>query len=166
MSGTMHHLLLQQLVGICHSAQSTRLCVQAEDWGHLNCVTLYIKAFTYILTAGVMQIRGEFVVFDNGLIQLVQFSPRSGSGPAFMAHETRTSPAYIAAPHICFWVQDEVDFNHYIAQLEARASSLGLNEVKVNRPVEVRLQTYKVTGEMLTGKSKINQRSINCRIVN
>ena len=124
-----------------------------------------MKTFTFILSACVMQVRGEFVVFDNGLIQLIEFSPRSGSGPAFMAHETRTSPAYIAAPHICFWVQDEVDFNHYIAQLEARASSLGLNEVKVNRPVEVRLQRYEVTGDVLTGKSNINQRSIklqNC----
>ena len=84
-----------------------------------------------------MQVRGEFVVFDNGLIQLIEFSPRSGSGPAFPAHETRTSPCYIAAAHICFWVHDDVDLDYYVEQLEARASSLGLNQIKANRPVEV-----------------------------
>ena len=87
-----------------------------------------------------MQVRGEMVVFDNGLIQLIQFAPRLGVARAasFKAREMSTSPAFITAPHVCFWVQDDVDFNAYIAQLEARSASLGFTQVKVNRPVEVR----------------------------
>nr|KAG5686277.1 hypothetical protein BaRGS_028880 [Batillaria attramentaria] len=78
----------------------------------------------------------------NGTHELIQFSPRGGAASVsgnthFPAHEPRTSPAYIAAPHICFWVHDDVDFNHYISQLEARAAELGFSKVKVNRPVEL-----------------------------
>ncbi|KAK7096221.1 hypothetical protein V1264_005540 [Littorina saxatilis] len=97
-----------------------------------------------IRSSGTHEVRGEMVVFDNGIIQLIQFVPRydiarpsSSLSPAFQAHETRTSPAYIAAPHVCFWVQDDVDFNDYIRQLENRSANLGLTQVKVNRPVEV-----------------------------
>ena len=86
------------------------------------------------------------VVFDNGVLQLIQFAPRSdgsvraGGATSFKARELRTSPAYIAAPHVCFWVQDDVDFNAYVTQLENRSASLGFSQVMANRPVEVRQQ--------------------------
>ncbi|PVD28304.1 hypothetical protein C0Q70_10891 [Pomacea canaliculata] len=89
---------------------------------------------------GTLEVGEGFVcVFDNGLVQLMQFTKREGTGQgsAFSVVEPYTSPAYIAAPHLCFWVQDDVDFNHYIAQVEARAVELNLTQVKFNRPVEV-----------------------------
>ncbi|XP_046585061.1 uncharacterized protein LOC124292031 [Haliotis rubra] len=86
---------------------------------------------------GTHEVRGNFIVFDNGIIQLVEYVLKSSSDIVFDIRERRTSPCYIAAPHICFWVKDDVDFNHYIAELERRSHDLGFHQVKVNRPVTV-----------------------------
>ncbi|XP_071090563.1 uncharacterized protein [Haliotis cracherodii] len=87
---------------------------------------------------GTHEVRGNFIIFDNGIIQLVEYVLRSSSSDiVFDIRDRRTSPCYIAAPHICFWVKDDVDFNHYIAELERRSHGLGFHQVKVNRPVTV-----------------------------
>ncbi|XP_067657397.1 uncharacterized protein [Haliotis asinina] len=86
---------------------------------------------------GTHEVRGNFIVFDNGIIQLVEYVRTSSSDLVFDIRERRTSPCYIAAPHICFWVKDDVNFNHYIAELERRSYDLGFDQVKVNRPVTV-----------------------------
>ncbi|XP_046585044.1 uncharacterized protein LOC124292016 [Haliotis rubra] len=85
---------------------------------------------------GTHEVRGNFIVFDNGIIQLVEYVLKSDI--VFDIHERRTSPCYIAAPHICFWVKDDVHFNHYIAELERRSHERrSFHQVKVNRPKTV-----------------------------
>ncbi|XP_046585052.1 uncharacterized protein LOC124292025 [Haliotis rubra] len=87
---------------------------------------------------GTYEVRGNFIVFDNGIIQLVTYALKSSSSDiVFDIRDRRTSACYIAAPHICFWVKDDVDFNHYIAELERNSRDLGFHQVKVNRPVKI-----------------------------
>ncbi|XP_071090282.1 uncharacterized protein [Haliotis cracherodii] len=85
---------------------------------------------------GTYEVRGNFIVFDNDILQLVEFVEKSSS-KVFDIRDRRTSQCYIAAPIVCFWVKDDVDFNHYIAELEKRSHDLGFDQVKVNRPVTV-----------------------------
>ncbi|XP_071090608.1 uncharacterized protein [Haliotis cracherodii] len=85
---------------------------------------------------GTHEVHGNFIVFDNDIIQLVEFVQKSSS-KVFDIRDRRTSQCYIAAPLVCFWVKDDVDFNHYIAVLERRSRDLGFDQVKVNRPVPV-----------------------------
>ncbi|XP_046585062.1 uncharacterized protein LOC124292032 [Haliotis rubra] len=94
---------------------------------------------------GTYEVRGNFIVFDNGIIQLVTCALKSSSSDiVFDIRDRRTSACYIAAPHICFWVKDDVDFNHYIAELERNSRDLGFHQVKVNRPVKIHNETERL----------------------
>ena len=39
--------------------------------------------------------------------------------------------------HICFYVRDDVDFNQFIADLEAESARRGMTQVRANRTVRV-----------------------------
>ncbi|XP_005106621.1 uncharacterized protein LOC101857434 [Aplysia californica] len=98
-----------------------------------------------ISDSGDYEVRGEFVVFGNGIIQLQTFSKRGNHSEVFRAHEPHTSPAIVPAPHFCFWVKDSANFNHYIHELEANAARLGMPNVRVNRPVPLASESDRAT---------------------
>ena len=47
------------------------------------------------------------------------------------------SPAFPRMMHICFHVRDDVDFNKFIADLEAESARRGMTQVRANRIIRV-----------------------------
>jgi catechol 2,3-dioxygenase-like lactoylglutathione lyase family enzyme len=76
------------------------------------------------------------VQFDNLVIELLQYRDQdqpAGSGASFAPPHERTSPAYPASTHICFYVHDDTDFDQFVHDLEAEAAKRGMTNVKANR---------------------------------
>jgi catechol 2,3-dioxygenase-like lactoylglutathione lyase family enzyme len=98
-------------------------------------------------TMGVPDLRGgaqrldvRFVQFDNVVIELLQYRDAeqpAGSGAAFAEPLDHMSPAFPRMMHICFHIRDDVDFNTFIADLEAEAARRGMTQVRANRVVTV-----------------------------
>ncbi|XP_046585064.1 uncharacterized protein LOC124292035 [Haliotis rubra] len=86
---------------------------------------------------GTHEVHGNFIIFDNGIIQLVEYVLKASTDTIFDMRDRRSCSAYIGAQMVCFWVKDDVDFNHYIAEMERKSRDLGLDQIKVNRPVTV-----------------------------
>lgn len=98
-------------------------------------------------TIGVPDLRGgtqrldvRFIQFDNVVIELLHYRDAnhpSGSGPSFAEPLDHMSPAFPRMMHICFHIRDDVDFNKFIADLEAESARRGMTQVKANRVVTV-----------------------------
>jgi len=98
-------------------------------------------------TIGVPDLRGgaqrldvRFVQFDNVVIELLQYrdaAQPAGSGAAFAEPLDHMSPAFPRMMHICFHIRDDVDFNQFIADLEAEAARRGMTQVRANRVITV-----------------------------
>jgi catechol 2,3-dioxygenase-like lactoylglutathione lyase family enzyme len=99
------------------------------------------------LTMGIPDLRGgaqrldvRFIQFDNVVIELLQYRDAeqpAGSGAAFAEPLNHMSPAFPRMMHICFHIRDDVDFNKFIADLEAEAARRGMTQVRANRIVTV-----------------------------
>lgn len=98
-------------------------------------------------TIGVPDLRGgaqrldvRFIQFDNVVIELLQYRDASqpmGGPRAFAEPVQHMSPAYPRMMHICFHVRDDVDFNKFIADLEAESARRGMTQVRANRSIRV-----------------------------
>jgi len=98
-------------------------------------------------TLGVPDLRGgaqrldvRFIQFDNVVIELLQYRDAeqpAGSGSSFAEPLDHMSPAFPRMMHICFHIRDEVDFNKFIADLEAESARRGMKQVKANRVITV-----------------------------
>ena len=90
-------------------------------------------------TMGVPDLRGgaqrldvRFIQFDNVVIELLQYRDAeqpAGSGAAFAEPLNHMSPAFPRMMHICFHIRDDVDFNKFIADLEAESARRGMTQV-------------------------------------
>jgi catechol 2,3-dioxygenase-like lactoylglutathione lyase family enzyme len=92
------------------------------------------------LRGGAQRLDVRFVQFDNVVIELLQYRDAgqpTGSGTAFAEPLDHMSPAYPRMMHICFHIRDDVDFNRFIADLEAESARRGMLHVKANRVVTV-----------------------------
>jgi catechol 2,3-dioxygenase-like lactoylglutathione lyase family enzyme len=92
------------------------------------------------LKGGAQRLDVRFIQFDNVVIELLQYRDSSqppGSGSAFAEPLAHMSPAYPRMMHICFYVRDDVDFNRFIADLEAESARRGMTQVRANRIVTV-----------------------------
>jgi hypothetical protein len=47
------------------------------------------------------------------------------------------SPVFPRKMHICFHIRDDVDFNKFIADLEAESARRGMTQVRANRVITV-----------------------------
>ncbi len=95
------------------------------------------------LAGGAQRLDVRFVQFDNVVIELLQYRDADqpqGSGDSFAEPRDRMSPAYPRSMHICFHVRDDVDFDKFIADLEAECARRGMSQVKANRTVTVRTE--------------------------
>jgi catechol 2,3-dioxygenase-like lactoylglutathione lyase family enzyme len=98
-------------------------------------------------TLGVPNLRGgaqrldvRFIQFDNVVLELLQYrdsAQPSGSGASFAEPLDHMSPAFPRMMHICFYIRDDVDFNRFIADLEAESTRRGMTQVRANRVVTV-----------------------------
>ena len=98
-------------------------------------------------TIGVPDLRGgaqrldvRFIQFDNVVIELLQYRDADqpmGGPKAFAEPVEHMSPAFPRMMHICFYVRDDVDFNQFIADLEAEFARRGMTQVRANRIIRV-----------------------------
>src|SRR5262245_20833392 len=98
-------------------------------------------------TMGIPDLRGgsqrldvRFIQFDNVVIELLQYRDAeqpAGSGASFAEPLDPMSPAFPRMMHICFHLRDDVDFNQFIADLEAESARRGMTQVKANRVITV-----------------------------
>ncbi|MGE0665532.1 MAG: VOC family protein [Sphingomonadales bacterium] len=98
-------------------------------------------------TIGVPDLRGgaqrldvRFIQFDNVVIELLQYrdAEQPMGGPRSFAEPLdHMSPAFPRMMHICFHLREDVDFNTFIADLEAESARRGMTQVKANRIVTV-----------------------------
>lgn len=92
------------------------------------------------LKGGAQRLDVRFIQFDNVVIELLQYRDAeqpAGSGAAFAEPLDHMSPAFPRMMHICFHIRDDVDFNEFIADLEAEAARRGMTQVRANRVITV-----------------------------
>jgi catechol 2,3-dioxygenase-like lactoylglutathione lyase family enzyme len=88
------------------------------------------------LKGGAQRLDVRFIQFDNVVIELLQYRDAeqpAGSGAAFAEPLDHMSPAFPRMMHICFHIRDDVDFNKFIADLEAESARRGMSQVRANR---------------------------------
>jgi catechol 2,3-dioxygenase-like lactoylglutathione lyase family enzyme len=91
------------------------------------------------LRGGAQRLDVRFIQFDNVVIELLQYRDAeqpAGSG-AFAEPLDHMSPAFPRMMHICFHIRDDVDFNKFIADLEAESARRGMTQVRANRVITV-----------------------------
>jgi catechol 2,3-dioxygenase-like lactoylglutathione lyase family enzyme len=92
------------------------------------------------LRGGAQRLDVRFIQFDNVVIELLQYRDAeqpAGSGAAFAEPLDPMSPAFPRMMHICFHIRDDVDFNQFIADLEAESARRGMTQVRANRVITV-----------------------------
>jgi catechol 2,3-dioxygenase-like lactoylglutathione lyase family enzyme len=92
------------------------------------------------LKGGAQRLDVRFIQFDNVVIELLQYrdaAQPAGSGAAFAEPLDHMSPAFPRMMHICFHIRDDVDFNKFIADLEAESARRGMPQVRANRVISV-----------------------------
>jgi len=95
------------------------------------------------LRGGAQRLDVRFVQFDNVVIELLQYRDAeqpAGSGGTFAEPLDHMSPAFPRMMHICFHIRDDVDFNKFIADLEAESARRGMTQVRANRVVTVKTE--------------------------
>ncbi len=93
------------------------------------------------LAGGTQRLDVRFIQFDNVVIELLQYRDAeqpSGSGASFAEPLDHMSPAYPRMMHICFHLREDVDFNQFIADLEAESARRGMSQVRANRTLTVK----------------------------
>ncbi len=97
-------------------------------------------------TLGVPDLRGgaqrldvRFIQFDNVVIELLKYrdADKPTGGASFAEPLDPMSPAFPRMMHICFHLRDDVDFNQFIADLEAESARRGMTQVRANRVITV-----------------------------
>lgn len=92
------------------------------------------------LRTGAQRLDVRFIQFDNVVLELLQYrdsAQPAGTGNSFAEALDHMSPAFPRMMHICFYIRDDVDFNRFIADLEAESARRGMNHVRANRVLTV-----------------------------
>ncbi len=95
------------------------------------------------LRGGAQRLDVRFIQFDNVVIELLQYrdaEQAAGAGGTFAQPLDHMSPAFPRMMHICFHIRDDVDFNKFIADLEAESARRGMTQVRANRVVTVKTE--------------------------
>jgi catechol 2,3-dioxygenase-like lactoylglutathione lyase family enzyme len=93
------------------------------------------------LKGGAQRLDVRFIQFDNVVIELLQYRDAeqpTGNGASFAEPLDHMSPAFPRMMHICFHIRDDVDFNKFIADLEAESTRRGMTQVRANRVITVK----------------------------
>lgn len=122
-------------------------------------------------TLGVPDLRGgaqrldvRFIQFDNVVIELLQYRDAeqpAGSGDAFAEPLDPMSPAFPRMMHICFHLRDDVDFNEFIADLEAESARRGMPQVRSNRVVTVSTEQERLAAPIEANSNGITEGQSN-----
>jgi catechol 2,3-dioxygenase-like lactoylglutathione lyase family enzyme len=122
-------------------------------------------------TMGVPDLRGgaqrldvRFIQFDNVVIELLQYRDSeqpAGSGASFAEPLDHMSPAFPRMMHICFHIRDDVDFNKFIADLEAESARRGMTQVRANRVITVRSERERLAASIEANSNSITEGQSN-----
>jgi catechol 2,3-dioxygenase-like lactoylglutathione lyase family enzyme len=92
------------------------------------------------LRSGAQRLDVRFIQFENVVIELLKYrdADQTAGGVATFAEPlAHMSPAFPRMMHICFHIRDDVDFNKFIADLEAESARRGMTQVRANRVITV-----------------------------
>lgn len=112
------------------------------------------------LRSGDQRLDVRFIQFDNVVIELLQYRNASdpmGGPNSFAPPLANMSPAFPRMMHICFHVRDDVDFNKFIADLEAESARRGMTQVRANRIVRVRTEAERKAAPRSTNTNKVTE---------
>lgn len=112
------------------------------------------------LAGGAQRLDVRFVQFDNVVIELLQYRDAGqpqGRGQSFAEPRDHMSPAFPRSMHICFHIRDDVDFDKFIADLEAESARRGMAQVKANRVITVRSEKARLAAPMSANTNKIRE---------
>jgi catechol 2,3-dioxygenase-like lactoylglutathione lyase family enzyme len=110
------------------------------------------------LRDGAQRLDVRFIQFDNVVIELLQYRDAvqpTGSGSAFAEPLDPMSPAFPRMMHICFHIRDDVDFNKFIADLEAESARRGMAQVRANRILTVTTEEARRAAPMTANSNGI-----------
>jgi putative intracellular protease/amidase/catechol 2,3-dioxygenase-like lactoylglutathione lyase family enzyme len=116
------------------------------------------------LRSGAQRLDVRFIQFDNAVIELLQYrdaTQPSGTGAAFAGPIDHMSPAIPRMMHICFHIRDDVDFDQFIADLEAESSRRGMTQVRANRVVTVRTEQERLAAPRHANSNAITEGKSN-----
>ena len=112
------------------------------------------------LAGGAQRLDVRFIQFDNVVIELLQYRDAAqpqGRGQSFAEPRDHMSPAFPRSMHICFHIRDDVDFDKFIADLEAESARRGMTQVKANRVITVRSEKARLAAPMSANTNKIRE---------
>ena len=92
------------------------------------------------LRGGAQRLDVRFIQFDNVVIELLKYRDAdqpAGGTASFAEPLAHMSPAFPRMMHVCFHIRDDVDFNKFIADLEAESARRGMTQVRANRVINV-----------------------------
>jgi len=116
------------------------------------------------LQGGAQRLDVRFIQFDNVVIELLQYRDAeqpAGSGAAFAEPLDYMSPAFPRMMHICFHIRDDVDFNKFIADLEAESSRRGMTQVRANRVITVKSEQERLAAPLEANSNSITEGQSN-----
>lgn len=112
------------------------------------------------LRSGAQRLDVRFIQFDNVVIELLQYrnADQPMGGPKSFAEPLQhMSPAFPRMMHICFHVRDDVDFNKFIADLEAESARRGMTQVRANRTIRVRTEAERKAAPRDANTNRVTQ---------
>ena len=112
------------------------------------------------LRGGAQRLDVRFIQFDNVVIELLQYRDAeqpAGSGSSFAEPLDHMSPAFPRMMHICFHIRDDVDFNKFIADLEAESARRGMTQVRANRVVTVTSELERLAAPIEANSNRITE---------
>ena len=112
------------------------------------------------LRGGTQRLDVRFIQFDNVVIELLQYrdaEQAAGSGASFAEPLDHMSPAFPRMMHICFHIRDDVDFNRFIADLEANSARRGMTQVRANRAITVTSEQERVAAPIEANSNSITE---------
>ena len=112
------------------------------------------------LKGGAQRLDVRFIQFDNVVIELLQYRDAeqpAGTGSSFAEPLDHMSPAFPRMMHICFHLRDDVDFNRFIADLEAESARRGMTQVKANRTITVTSEQERLAAPLEANSNSITE---------
>lgn len=116
------------------------------------------------LKNGIQRLDVRFIQFDNVVIELLQYRDAeqpTGNGASFAEPLDHMSPAFPRMMHICFHIGDDVDFNKFIADLEAESARRGMTQVRANRVLTVKSEQERQSAPIEANSNGITEGKSN-----
>jgi catechol 2,3-dioxygenase-like lactoylglutathione lyase family enzyme len=116
------------------------------------------------LRSGAQRLDVRFIQFDNVVIELLKYrnaEQSAGSDATFAEPLDHMSPAFPRMMHICFHIRDDVDFNKFIADLEAESARRGMTKVRANRVITVTTEQERLAAPIEANSNSITEGQSN-----